>query len=313
MKPNKYIIFITVTGVLISTISYLREFMAVYFPAEIIYTVLAAFFANILFKDITEFLKRRDEFSIEIAGDTNIQHNYSLTKDDARAIIDDELAEFRESLKEGVAKDGDIEKIVAQLKESVFAETSVAVINRITEKINSNYKNDEIRDRTERTIRRLSIEIQNLTNRSSLNLAIGVIISVLGFAALTYFVFTYAADAKTPTEMAVYFMPRASLVVFVEIFAYFFLRLYKDTLAEIKYFQNELTNVEIKYISLSAAVNSGNEELLKEVVSSLSKTERNFVLNKGQSTVEIENNRSHNSAVVESIKSVSSVFNGKSK
>jgi len=39
----------------------------------------------------------------------------------------------------------------------------------------------------------------------------------------------------------------------IELFAYFFLKLYKSDLSEIKYFQNELTNVEMRYAAVRLA------------------------------------------------------------
>ncbi|WP_315983120.1 hypothetical protein [Aliamphritea spongicola] len=75
-------------------------------------------------------------------------------------------------------------------------------------------------------------------------------------------------------------LPRILLVIFLEIFAYFFLRLYKDGLSEIKYFQNELTNLESKLIALETSYLTKNLASINKSVESLLKTERNFVLEK---------------------------------
>lgn len=45
----------------------------------------------------------------------------------------------------------------------------------------------------------------------------------------------------------------------IELFAYFFLSLYRTSLQKIKYFQNELTNIEAKQIALRAALSYGEQ------------------------------------------------------
>ena len=51
-----------------------------------------------------------------------------------------------------------------------------------------------------------------------------------------------------------YYAPRLTLSIFIEFFSFFFLRLYKTGISEIKYFQNELTNAELKFIAVEKAI-----------------------------------------------------------
>lgn len=85
-----------------------------------------------------------------------------------------------------------------------------------------------------------------------------------------------------------------SFVIVVELFAYFFLRLYKNGFDEIKYFQNEITNIEMKVMSLKYVQEFKSEDMIKELAMHLMKTERNFILEKGQTTVSIEKDRLQN-------------------
>ncbi|HDT2048637.1 TPA: hypothetical protein QHO84_001087, partial [Escherichia coli] len=62
----------------------------------------------------------------------------------------------------------------------------------------------------------------------------------------------------------------------------------------IKYFQNEITNIEMKVMSLKYAQEFKNEDMIKELAMLLMKTERNFILEKGQTTVSIEKDRLQN-------------------
>jgi hypothetical protein len=75
--------------------------------------------------------------------------------------------------------------------------------------------------------------------------------------------------------------------VFIEVFAYFFLRLYRYSIFEIKYFQNEITNARFKIIALEACSREGTKTTLDKMCLELVKTERNFVLKKGETTISL--------------------------
>lgn len=66
------------------------------------------------------------------------------------------------------------------------------------------------------------------------------------------------------------------------------MRLYKQGLDEIKYFQNEMTNIESKYLALYVASESAVHEGVLNTINLLASTERNFILEKDQSTAHIE-------------------------
>ncbi|NVM23975.1 MAG: hypothetical protein HWN68_19625, partial [Desulfobacterales bacterium] len=126
--------------------------------------------------------------------------------------------------------------------------------------------------------------------RGNLNLVLGILTTVSGLVLLGYFVINLEPSEAEANyvDFVRHFIPRLSLVVFVELFAYFFLRLYKASLAEIKYFQNELTNVESKAIALSSALNTQKEDTISGAIISLANTERNRILQRGESTPELE-------------------------
>lgn len=201
-----------------------------------------------------------------------------------------------------------IDKIISQLQkgegsEQLFnPEEKSAILSRIQAKLESEslseYKNhivglieQELNSKSydtifEQTSSRLENEIQNQAKRGNVNLILGITTTLTGLGILGYSVFN-APQANSTIELVSHFVPRISLVLLIEVFAYFFLKLYKQSLIEIKYFQNELTNVESKYLGVKLI--SGNDSgLLAEAAQKLLSTERNFILEKGQSTVDIE-------------------------
>jgi hypothetical protein len=114
--------------------------------------------------------------------------------------------------------------------------------------------------------------------------------TLAGLTLLGYSVYQTPLTSD-PSVLIAYFVPRVSLVLLIELFAYFFVRLYKESLGGIKHFQNELTNVESKQIALEAALDRNTPELRSQVGQAMSGTERNFILNKDQTTVDIERER----------------------
>ncbi len=101
--------------------------------------------------------------------------------------------------------------------------------------------------------------------------------------------FTYRDFNK---EDLIKLFPTFSLVLFIELFAYFFLRLYREGLSEMKYYQNELTNIESKLIAVEIALIKEDNESLKLTLDILSQTERNFILKKGETTAGLEHSKS---------------------
>lgn len=161
------------------------------------------------------------------------------------------------------------------------------------------------------TINRLKDELFSLSKRGNLNLSIGIMITVVGLGLLGMFVLSFSNSQKDMATFFMDFFPRISLVLLIEIFAYFFLSLYKSSLSEIKYFQNEITSMESKYLALKVALESSEKESINYVVEQLAKSERNFILEKGQSTVDLERAKNDQAATSDILGKVASIFGNK--
>lgn len=135
---------------------------------------------------------------------------------------------------------------------------------------------------------RVDSELSRLRRSANLNLVIGTLTTTMAIIALGYEVFKTDLNFNDTVALLSHYVPRLSLVIFIEIFAFFFLKLYKANLQDIKYYNNEKTNIDFKIISLKTAINIDDKDLLKLAIEELIKTERNFKLGKGESTVEIE-------------------------
>lgn len=150
---------------------------------------------------------------------------------------------------------------------------------------------------------RLLAEVDRLGRSNTINLAFGLSSTVAGLAILYATVFgSNPSDTTSLEKFLISYLPKFSLIVFIEIFAYFFLGLYKKGLADIKYFQNEITNIESKSVALDAALTFREKDIVASVLEKISNTERNHVLEKGQTTVELEIARSEKESMLKFIK-----------
>ncbi|WP_312331928.1 hypothetical protein [Sphingobacterium sp.] len=135
---------------------------------------------------------------------------------------------------------------------------------------------------------RLINEIHDLGRKSNINLIIGSFLTIIALGSLIFTVFSQYNSLTNLNDILAYYIPRLSFVIFLEVFAFFFLKLYKLNINDIKYYQNELTNVELKHASLISSLTYGSPADISTVISKLSSTERNFIIEKGQSTIELE-------------------------
>jgi hypothetical protein len=91
-----------------------------------------------------------------------------------------------------------------------------------------------------------------------------------------------------------YFLPRLTFVIFIEIFAFYFLRLYKLSLQEAHFYQNELTAIEFKLIALKTALLLSKDNQLDTILNEFVKIDNNKVIKQGETTAEIEKYKAEN-------------------
>lgn len=122
---------------------------------------------------------------------------------------------------------------------------------------------------------RLRQEVDTLSKRANVNLTFGVMISLVGIVILSYFIYittTELSNGLNTMDIFIRFAIRFSLVAFIQIFAYFFLRLYRYSIFETKYFQNEITNIDARFLALQTALFTEDKLLLSALAKELTKT-----------------------------------------
>ena len=134
-----------------------------------------------------------------------------------------------------------------------------------------------IYEKCEDSCQRLSNEIDALSRRSNVNLIIGVSTTIVAVSILVYIARDIPSDLKDWSSLLPLFIPRFSIAIFIEIFSFFFLRLYKTGLNDIKYYQNELTTIESLFIALRLSMKNDYGNSPTMVLEKLSSNDRNRV------------------------------------
>jgi hypothetical protein len=124
---------------------------------------------------------------------------------------------------------------------------------------------------------------------------VGATIGGSGIALLIYLLYVSPpAIAASPDHvlLTIQYFSRISIVFLVEVFAFFFLKLYSQTLGELRHTHNEITNTEMKSSGLQVAIASADKKSIAHAAQSAIDTERNFVLDKGKTTIDLERYKS---------------------
>lgn len=181
-------------------------------------------------------------------------------------LTDDEKANFKRTIASALVQEATTE----QLQEAA---------SRLTREKTQEFVASTANRNADVTLSRIHAAIPQSLRRANINLVIGIVTTFTGIAVLAYGVFlplpALAAGDDATFAYIRQFAPRLSLAILIEVFAYFFLRLYKSDLDAVRYHQNEMTNVEVGRTGLVAAIMTDDKPTVAAIALHLSKTDRN--------------------------------------
>ncbi|HEV7428245.1 MAG TPA: hypothetical protein VGQ46_17960 [Thermoanaerobaculia bacterium] len=192
----------------------------------------------------------------------------------------------------------DKEAILESLRSSVHSDAATEVLAEIRRSISSADVLEIVGTSSRDTLERLKLERSSIARRGNFNLFVGLLTTVAGIWLLLSYAhdLSMGLDARTSElsrqsssssqnalrpivprvatsagsgDISAYiipFLPRLSLVLLIEVFAYFFLGLYKVSLFDVKYIQNEITVVEFRVLALKAAIVTSDQLSLREIL-----------------------------------------------
>lgn len=184
------------------------------------------------------------------------------------------------------------DELVNFLSQKIKSEASQKILQDL---INSNtHKNyfGLITRNLEETIFCLEKEISRHNLKSNSNLMLGLLFALFGMVTILYFTSPYlfnisikysslVIEGKSNDEGIISFikeyLPKISIIIIIETFSYFFLKLYKSSLDHIKYLTNELTSVRHRFLAVQLSLFSYNRDIgmIKECIDELIKFEKN--------------------------------------
>nr|CBA32536.1 hypothetical protein Csp_D32640 [Curvibacter putative symbiont of Hydra magnipapillata] len=170
------------------------------------------------------------------------------------------LAEEVASLKTAQldALGGSRQELIETLRPTVHGGVADELEARFRQKLSQSARDQEIRESFATAEHRLRAELGALGRRSNLNLVIGVLTTSMAVGLLTYMVLGAAVNFDSLTSLLSHYIPRLGLVLFIEIFSFFFLRLYKATLAEMRLYQTDLSTLTIQHVAVVASLSTGD-------------------------------------------------------
>lgn len=174
-----------------------------------------------------------------------------------------------------------------QIVNNINNETTKEYLDELTKQIKDSEYRSDIYDRRLATLKRVYEQSDNLIKRGNVNLGLGITAAILGVVILMYFVLVDRVQADSIPSFIISSLPRLTIVIIVESFSFFFLRVYRSTLNEIKYFQNEATSIEHRFVALETAIQLNKKDLIESCVNTFINLERNLILTTGQTTQEI--------------------------
>lgn len=317
-------IIILMTSSDISRYFFVNEFLIKILGPSLL--MISALFALMIYLQ-TGFKKNPDQYMFIRHEQELTNLKKSLSNENKNNSIINELKSDIKSIKEqynksmsNILENDQKNELINEMKSNLLAtvksEANTDILNEIKESIAKSNNIKEVENVYLRTLDRLNTEIESQTRRGSLNLSLGIVTTLIGLFMLGYFVIELNKTITTPFDSInffVQFIPRLSLVMLIEVFAYFFLRLYKSSLSEIKYFQNEMTTTESKLVAIKSAMLINELSTITSVISEIIKVDRNSILEKGQTTVEIEKFRMENKSITNIVDKLSSTFKSEQK
>lgn len=220
---------------------------------------------------------------------------------------------YAAKLNEGITPANIKETISEELKAQMTDEFIARIRNEYGDEIVKQGNINKINEELNSLERNISMYIDKLGRGSSINLVIGASTTITAVVILSYFVFEKQVDYTNTTDVLAHYIPRISIAIFVEIFSFFFLNLYKANLSDIKYFENERTNLNSKKLALKFAYIIDDKDSITSILFEFARTERNLRFLRDENNVNFEKLKTEGDDTSDIISIVKSIIKLKEK
>jgi len=199
------------------------------------------------------------------------------------------------------------------LSDAIVEKSILSLSGGVSKKILETARKSTSQSYEEKTLRRLAEHASVLGRRANFALVAGLLFAIGGVVVLSLIIISTPALAQSDTiNITLQYLPKLSIMIIIELVAFFFLKTFARLLSDIRYIQNELTNVEMKLVGLHTSIAQKLEKITEKALLSLINTERNHILEKGQSSLENERDRVENKAFAEALSAAAEIIHGPS-
>jgi len=191
---------------------------------------------------------------------------------------------------ENVLTASERQEIIQNISETIETQLNESLLTKIEETYGNTIYSDKLsikaNDLLSETVTRLKSQMDKLQEKATVNLIYGISATIIAIFILIFMLINTTPPTEVNTiETIFHYISRFFLVLLVQGIAIFFLRLYKATLNDVMYMNNEMTNFEAKRDSLILSLSTNQTEVTTKILTKLSSTERNFTLKKGESSI----------------------------
>ncbi|HEY4940502.1 MAG TPA: hypothetical protein VII56_03665 [Rhizomicrobium sp.] len=177
--------------------------------------------------------------------------------------------------------------IAAELAETVRASISTEFLKSLDEKYGTAIRNEKVSDLIENRWSKIEDRLlgfqKDISRQAAAAQAWGLGVGAGGLAVLVYFFWAGVHPSDTGMFGEIFhYTARLSLVAVIEGVAFFFLRLFRNTLNDAKYINNELTNARFRLLALLMSTKLDSGDTTGKILLNFSQTERNFALKDGE-------------------------------
>ena len=204
-----------------------------------------------------------------VADETAEDTSRSRRPDQELAVIWSEVQRLHQQIASRtdiVLAQGEREELLSKVRTNLTSELAAELEQKYSVEYQNTAHLNEAREVFRSNAERLKQEIAALSRRGNLNLVIGVLTTSLAAALLVYTSVQATHNFTALPELLSYYIPRITTVIFIEVFAFFFLRLYRTSLAQLQYYQDELTRVAMYEVAIESAMRTQDNAILGSVL-----------------------------------------------
>ncbi len=171
--------------------------------------------------------------------------------------------------------DSNWEKILSSVREHITKDLVSELESKYSTAVIKSAQMIAIRNTIDTASSQLKHEIASLIRRGNINLVIGTLTTGVALSLLVYMVITADIDVNDMSAVLSYYIPRIAIVTLIEVCSFFFLKLHKASLSEIKYYQNELTNIAFHSVAIESCYPDQEGKKSGAIVEQFVKVDRN--------------------------------------